>query len=132
MIRGLAIMLAVTPIASQAAAAPLTVPVGQSVIFKLSNGQPAKARRVAPAERPASGEIKVTVSALMGTTMTLTNNSPVAYTFRAELVGGPPSKANRRTCTLPPKLPTLESWPAKARAVRLSNFKVASKDGSCP
>ena len=112
--------------------APLTVPVGQSVVFKLNQGQPVQARSVSSAAKPASGEVKVTVSALMGTTMTLTNNSAIAYTFRAELIGVPPSKSSTRTCTLPPKLPTMESWPLKARAVRLSNFAVASKDGSCP
>ena len=113
-------------------AAPLTVRIGESWVFAVDKGQPVRTRRVKPTVRPATGEIKVSVSALMGTTMTLTNNSEVAYTFAAELVGAPPAKSGSRTCTLPPRLPTLESWPVKATAVRLSDFRVAPQGGSCP
>jgi hypothetical protein len=73
----------------------------------------------------------VTVIAGMGTTMTVINNSRTAYTFRAQPIGAPTAKS--RTCTLPAnRSPVLEYWPAKAKAVRLSRFRVASAAGSCP
>jgi hypothetical protein len=70
----------------------------------------------------------------MGTTMTVTNNSRLSYTFHAELVGAaPPAQGKARTCTLPANGgPVLEYWPVKAAAVRLSTFKVAPADGNCP
>jgi hypothetical protein len=118
-------------LSAPAIAAPLTVRVGETWTFALYKGEPVKARRVKPAAKPAPGEIKVSVSALMGTTMTVTNASATSYTFAAQLVGAPPGKAAPRTCTLPPQRPTLESWPVKAVAVRLSNFRVAPKGGAC-
>lgn len=119
-------------IAAPAAAEPLTVRVGESWLFAVRKGEPVRARRVQPAARPALGEIKVTLSAMAGTTMTLTNNSRTSYTFVAELMGVPAPDAGKRTCTLPPKLPTIEYWPVKAPAVRLSNFKPATEGGNCP
>ena len=126
------IACAAVVVAVPGVAAPLTVHVGENRAFAVDKGQPVRIRRVKPTYRPATGEIKVSVSALMGTTMTLTNNSEMSYTFAAELVGAPRSKAGKRTCTLPPRLPTLESWPVKATAVRLSDFRVAPTGGSCP
>ena len=133
MIGRLAILgAAAAAVAAPAAAAPLTVRVGESWAFALYKGEPVRERRVSAATAPAAGEIKVTVSALAGTTMTLTNNSTFSYTFVAELVGVPAARAGKRTCTLPPKLPTIEYWPVRAAAVRLSNFRVATKGGTCP
>ncbi len=64
--------------------------------------------------------------------MILTNNSAISYTFVAQLVGAPPGKSAKRTCTLPPRRPTIEYWPAKAAAVRIGNFKAAPDSGNCP
>ncbi len=120
--------------AAPAVAAPLTVAPGESWTFFIQSGEPVRARRVKAAAGPAPGQIKVTVIAGMGTAMTVTNNSRTAYTFRAELVGAPAAaSAKSRTCTLPANShPILEYWPARARAVRLGNFKAAAADGSCP
>jgi hypothetical protein len=117
---------------SPAVAAPLTVPAGTSWIFSLERGDPVRARQVKATAKPLRGQIKVTLIAGMGTAMTVTNNSAVAYTFRAEPVGAPPA-AKSRTCTLPANsIPVLEYWPVKAKAVRISGFKPAAADGSCP
>ena len=118
--------------ATPAIAAPLTVRAGESWVFSIQRGEPVRARRVKPGAKPASGQIKVTVIAGLGTSMTVTNYSRTAYTFRAELIGAP-SAPKARTCTLPAgRNPVLEYWPAKARAVRLSRFRVASAAGNCP
>jgi len=112
-------------------AAPLTVKTGETWAFILKNGQPVGAHKVASSAKPARGQIIVSVRALMGTTMIVTNNSPVAYTFRAELLQGGRAVATR-PCTLPANgKPIFEQWQEKADAVRLSAFKRASADGLC-
>ena len=119
-------------IAAPATAKPLTVHTGESWVFVIDHGQPSRARRVMPNVKPKHGEVLVTVRAMLGTTMSITSNNRQAYTYRAELVGtAQPVKA--RSCALPanPVL-SFESWPDKASAIRLSDFKPATNRGSCP
>jgi hypothetical protein len=127
----LALLLAASP-AAAAKAPGLTVKTGETWIFRIANGQPAKARKVPAQSKPKSGEVVVTVKSMMGTTMTITSNNPVAYTFKAELVGAQKAVPTR-SCTLPANNRlSFENWPQAAKAVRLSNFKPATKDGACP
>jgi len=113
-----------------AAAEPLTVRLGESWAFSVKDGQPAGARRVKATARPRPGQIKATLTGLGGTSLTLTNNSAISYTFRATLVG---AKAGARTCTLPANMkPALEYWPQRATAVRLSDFRATDDAGNCP
>ena len=115
-----------------ASAAPLTVRAGETWVFSVRNGDPAGARKVAATARPAKGQIMVSVRRLFGTSMTVTNNSGSAWLFRAELLKG--GKAlTAKSCTLPAKPgPLLEQWQQQADAVRISQFRPAPKDGSCP
>lgn len=123
--------LAFLMLAAPAQAAPLTVKTGETWIFTIRSGQPAKARKVPPSAKIAKGQIKVSVRALMGTTMTVTNNSPIAYTFRAELLQDGKVVAPR-PCTLPANArPIFEQWKEKAEAVRISSFTAATADGRC-
>jgi hypothetical protein len=117
--------------ASPVQAAGLTIQVGETWLFTLKNGEPANARKAAPSATIPKGQIKAAVRSILGTAMTVTNNSPIAYTFRAELVSG--GKATvARSCTLPPNArPTFEQWEQKADAVRISGFKIADADGHC-
>ena len=86
--------------ASTTQAAPLTVRTGESWLFNVENGEPVNARKVEGSAKAAKGQLMVTVRALLGTSMIVTNNSSTVYTYRAELfVAGKPSGA--RTCTLP-------------------------------
>jgi hypothetical protein len=124
-------LLASVLLATPVIAAPLTVPVGENWIFAIDHGQPTHARKVAETAKPAKGQVKVSVRTLFGTMMTISNNSPTGYTFRAELVGADGKPVNARTCTLPPgNQPTLENWPQKAAAVRIGDFKPA-RGGRC-
>ena len=108
----------------------LTVPTGETWAFRVEHGQPAHAHRVASGAKPARGEIMVSVSPLMGTTMIARNNSPVAYTYRAQLVG---AAGPAKSCALPAgNSPTIEMWTQRASGVRVSDFKRAPKGGSCP
>ena len=114
-----------------AQAAGLTVKTGETFLFKVRNGEPAEARKVTSSAKIAKGQIKVSVSALSGTAMIVTNNSSIAYNFRAELMSGGKATVGR-SCTLPPNArPTFEQWEQKAEAVRISAFKVADANGRC-
>jgi hypothetical protein len=127
---GLAFLLAAGPAVAQSPG--LTIKTGESWVFSLHRGQPVRARKANPKSKPAPGQVTVTVTSMMGTTMSISSNYPVAYTYQAELIGtgniGP-----ARSCTLPANgRVSFEHWPQKANAVRISDFKVARKDGSCP
>jgi hypothetical protein len=117
--------------AAPAQAAGLMVRTGETWLFTIRNGEPAQARKVTPSAKIGKGQIKVSVRPILGTAMTVTNNSPIAYTFRAELISG--GKATvARSCTLPAKArPVFEQWEQKADAVRISDFKVAGTEGHC-
>jgi hypothetical protein len=124
---------ALAVLSSAAAAAPLTIKTGETWMFELAKGEPVRARRVNASANPARGEIKASVTSLMGTTMTIVNNSPVSYTYRAQLLGVVGKVPAARTCTLPGGAkPSLEFWPARATAVRIGSFKRADADGNCP
>ena len=127
----LAFALLLLAAATPAQAAGLIVKTGETWVFRIRNGEPAKARRVASSAKIPKGQIKVSVKPLMGTSMVITNNSPIAYTFQAELLTG--GKATvARSCTLPANArPAFEQWQDKAEAVRISGFKVAAADGRC-
>jgi hypothetical protein len=128
---GLALLLAAAP-ATAASSPGLTVKTGETWQFSLFHGQPVRVRKAGPDAKPAPGQIQVTVRSLLGTTMTISSNNPTAFTYQAELIGADKPVA-ARSCALPPdgRL-SFESWPQKADAVRLSNFKVAPKGGACP
>ena len=118
-------------LAAPAQAAGLTVRTGETWIFAVKNGEPAQARKVTPSAKIPKGQIKVSVREMLGTAMTVTNNSPIAYTFRAELLTNGKAVA-ARPCTLPPNArPIFEQWEQKADAVRISNFTLAGAEGRC-
>ena len=119
--------LALIAIAVPVSADPLIVKTGETWLFSLDHGDPVRAHKADASARPAKGEVKIAVRALFGTTMTISNNSPQGYTFKAELIGADGKAVTARTCTLPPKnQPALESWPQKAVAVRIGSFKPAN------
>ncbi|HEU4956339.1 MAG TPA: hypothetical protein VFT40_01790 [Sphingomicrobium sp.] len=127
--------LALLPLLAFPAAAKspgLTVKAGESWMFAISRGQPVRARKVEPSVKPPPGQVLVTLRSMMGTSMSITSNNPRAYTYSAELLGADKS-VPVRSCTLPANARlSFEHWPQNATAVRISNFKIAAKDGSCP
>ena len=132
MFRASALALIALQAAAPAWAQPLTVHTGETWVFSLAGGQPAKARKVSADAKPATGQIVVSVRSMMGTTMTITSNNKQAYTYKAALIGAEKS-VPARSCTLPANNRlSFENWPQQARAVRLSDFKVATKGGACP
>jgi phosphate-selective porin len=117
--------------ASAAATQPLTVRTGESWVFTVRHGQPVDARQVAASAKPRRGELLISVRRFLGTSMMVTNNTPAAYRFRAELlVGG--KAATARACSLPATpSPIFEQWQQQADAVRVSNFEATGPAGRC-
>ena len=126
----LACLLLASPAAAQSPG--LTVKTGESWMFAISRGQPVRAHKVEPTVEPKPGQVLVSLRSMMGTSLSITSNNPQAFTYRAELIGADKA-VPVRSCTLPPNSRlSFEHWPQKASAVRISDFKVAAKDGSCP
>lgn len=124
-------VLVLLAVAVPAIAEPLTVRSGETWMFTINGSEPAHARKVTATALPGPGEAKVSVRALFGTMMTITNNSPQGYTFNAQLVGADGKIVTARTCTLPPgNQPAMENWPQKSSAVTIGGFKPA-KGGRC-
>ena len=118
-------------IASAVEAAPLTVRAGENWLFTIKDGQPTDARKAEATAKPAKDQLMISVRALFGTSMIVTNNSAISYTFNAELLPGK-NVAAVRTCTLPAGgKPILEQWDQKADAVRISNFRASGNEGRC-
>jgi sugar (pentulose or hexulose) kinase len=124
-----AILLLAAP--ALARAQDLTAQPGESWLFRVAKGQPVAVHRVQPTTPPAPGEIRLTVKRMMGTTVTLLNNSAQAYTYRATLVGADGKAITARSCVLPANNRlAMESWPQVAAAVRIADFK-PTRDSSC-
>ena len=119
--------------ASPVSAKGLTVRMGETWVFAIDRGQPARARKVAVTALPAPNQIKVSVQPMMGTTMTVTNNSKFDYAYRALLVmpGGKAGAA--KACAVPAGgRMAMEHWPKPVAAVHLSDFKPAPAGSLCP
>src|SRR5262245_53922971 len=101
--------LLATPVAAQSPG--LTIKTGESWMFAISRGQPVRARKVAPTVKPAHGQVLVSLRSMMGTSMSITSNNPLAYTYRAELIGTDKA-VPVRSCTLPANgRLSFEHWP---------------------
>jgi hypothetical protein len=119
--------------AAPAAAKPLTVRMGETWVFTVAHGQPAKARKVVANAKPIAGEFKVSLSALMGTTMTISNSSKFDYAYRATLLLPNGKTGPAKACAVPANdRLAIEHWPQKVAAVRLSDFRPAPAGSLCP
>ena len=122
-------LLAATP----AVAEPLTVRMGETWLFTIAKGQPAKARKTDAKTKPAAGEMKVTLNSLMGTTMTISNNSKFDYAYRAMLILPGGKAGTAKSCAVPANgRLAMEHWQQRVAAVRLSDFKPAPAGSLCP
>ena len=114
-----------------ALAASLTISAGESWLFRIAHGQPTAVHRAEANSAPEPGEIRVTARRMLGTTLTMLNNSRIAYTFRATLVGADGKAIVGKSCVLPAdNRLTMESWPQVAVAVKIGNFAPA-KSANC-
>lgn len=102
----------------------LLVQSGETWIFQIEQGQPVNSRKVDPQTKPATGELLVTLSPQMGTTMTVTNNTAKFYDYAAFMVRRAGDHGQRTTvCTLLNNGRfAFENWPYSIAAIRLSDF----------
>ncbi len=123
------LLLAASPVSAKS----LTVRMGETWVFAIDRGQPARGRKVAVTVSPAPNEIKVSVQPMMGTTMTVTNNSKFDYAYRARLVMPGGKGGASKVCVVPAGgRVAIEHWPKPVSAVRLSDFKPAPAGSLCP
>lgn len=116
--------MALSLLLTAAVAAGLTVQLGESWLFRVAHGRPVAAHRVAATALPAPGEIRLTAKRMMGTMITVLNNSRTAYTYRATLIAADGKAIVAKSCVLPANNRlAMESWPQVAVAVRVSDFK---------
>ena len=120
-------------IAAPLSAKPLTVRMGETWVFAVRGGSPVEARKVAVTTAAAPGQFKVSLQPMLGSTMTMTNNSRFDYAYRATLVlpSGRPGAA--KACAVPANgRIAIEQWTQPIAAVRLDRFKRAPAGSLCP
>src|SRR5215207_3955628 len=76
------LLFATSPVSAKG----LTVRMGETWVFAIERGQPARARKVAASASPVANQVKVSVQPMLGTTMWVTNNSKYDYAYRALLI----------------------------------------------
>ncbi len=114
-----------------AIAASLTVQPGTSWMFRVDQGRPVAAHRVAATAIPAPGQIRISARRMLGTIITVLNNSRQAYIYRATLIAADGKTIVAKSCVLPANNRlAMESWPQVAVAVRVSDFK-PTRDANC-
>jgi hypothetical protein len=121
------LLLAAAGLALVAASPPqkqengLRVRAGESWIFRIQDGQVVDARKVDGNAEPAKGELKVKVSSMMGTMMTITNNSDTWYNYHAFL-----GRKRTSVCTLMGGgRGAFENWPGAISEIRIADFTPA-------
>jgi hypothetical protein len=123
------LLLAASPVSAKG----LTVRMGETWLFAVDHGQPVRARKVTVAASLGSNEFKVSVQPMMGTTMTISNNSKYDYAYRALLVMPDGKTGASKGCAVPAHgRIAIEHWPKPVAAVRLSGFKPAPAGSLCP
>ena len=119
--------------AAPASAKALTVHMGETWVFAVRGNAPVNARKVTATTAPAPGQFKVSLQPLLGSTLTMTNNSRFDYAYRATLIlpAGKPGAA--KSCAVPAngKI-AIEQWTTKVAAVRLDRFRPAPAGSLCP
>ena len=125
--------LILAALAAPLSAKPLTVRMGETWVFAVRGGTPVDARKVATTTAPSPGQFKVSLQPMLGSTMTMTNNSRFDYAYRATLVlpSGKPGAA--KACAVPANgRVAIEQWTRPIAAVRLDRFKSAPAGSLCP
>jgi hypothetical protein len=126
-----ALMLAA--FAAPLSATSLTVRMGETWVFAVRGGAPVNARKVAATTAPSHGQFKVSLGPMLGSTMTMTNNSRFDYAYRATLVlpDGQPGVA--KACAVPANgRVAIEHWARPVAAVRVDRFRPARAGSLCP
>jgi hypothetical protein len=125
--------LILATLAAPLAAKPLTVRMGETWLFAVRGGSPVDARKVAAAAAPAPGQFKVSLRSMLGSTMTMTNNSRFDYGYRATLVLPGGQRGAAKACAVPANgRVAIEHWTMAVAAIRLDRFRAAPAGSLCP
>ncbi len=125
--------LILAALAAPLSAKPLTVRMGETWVFAVRKGSPVEARKVAATATPATGQFKVSLQPMLGSTMTITNNSRFDYAYRATLVLPTGKPGATKACAVPANgRVAIEQWTRPIAAIRLDRFKPAPAGSLCP
>ena len=132
-VRRLATAFILAAIAAALPAKPLTVRMGETWLFAVRGDAPVKARKVAATTAPAPGQFKVSLQPMLGSTMTMTNNSRFDYAYRATLVLPSGNPGATKACAVPANgRVAIEQWTRPVTAIRLDRFRPAPAGSLCP
>ena len=119
------------PVHASGAPSDVTVRMGETWIFQLKDNRPVNARKAGADEKPATGDLVVTLSEAGGQTMMrVVNNTPEFINYHAFLIAAEGQHAKTRTsvCTLLSNgRSAFESWPYPVAAVQLTDFAKADE-----
>ena len=122
-------LIAAAPVSAKG----LTVRMGETWVFAVDRGQPVRARKVAANASPAADQFKASLQPMLGTTLSMTNNSRFDYAYRATLVKPDGKTGAAKSCAVPANgRIAIEHWRERVAAVRLSHFKAAPAGSLCP
>jgi hypothetical protein len=131
--RRLTLTLIFAAYAAPLSAKPLTIRMGETWVFAVRGGAPVAARKVVVATAPAPGQFKISLQPMLGSTMTMTNNSRLDYAYRATLVLPNGKTGASKSCAVPANgRVAIEQWTRAVAAVRLDRFKPAPAGSLCP
>lgn len=124
-------MFAAPALADGDARPGLFIKPGESWAFKVTDGQPAEARRLGQGEEAAEGEIQATFSG-DGSMLSVRNRSAQPFNYQAFVARRPEDRGQRTSvCTLVPNIAMMESWPGGLPGLRLTNFSEAGDGMIC-
>ena len=127
----IAATLAQPALAEKAAQPGLFIKPGETVAFRVIDGQPAAAHSLGTDDAVAEGEVKASFSA-DGENLTVTNHSGVALNYQAFVARDANDKGKRTSvCTLMPEIFVLENWQGGLPGIRLANFSPAGDKTGC-
>ncbi len=106
----------------------LAMAPGQTLLFRIADGQMTDVRLVDADTVPKDGEIRATMESKGGnTTLHMLNKGPVAYNYTAAMAKSIDAPEGQRTsvCTLLPGLSAFEMWPYAIASIAIGGFKPA-------
>lgn len=109
----------------------LFIKPGETVAFRVVDGQPANAHPIGADDTLAEGEIKASFSP-DGEMLGVRNHSGTSLNYQAFIARKADDKGKRTSvCTLVPDIAVFENWPGGLPGIRLANFTPAGEGMIC-
>lgn len=124
-------LIAATPVQAEAPMG-LVIHPGESIIFRLVDGQPADVRRAEDNVEAKDGEISARMSGGGMVMLAVRNSGGEALNYRAFIVRGDQDKGRRTSvCTLFPGVLSMETWQEPIGGIRVADFTPAGDSIGC-